>query len=104
MTNSKIIKCALMGAAGAALYISLVATFMFNAEKILGHREDTIFAPMAFLTLFVFSAALMGMIIFARPILWYLDGLKKEAVKLIFYTLGFLFLALILFVLLLILF
>lgn len=43
---------------------------------------------MVMLLLFVFSAALTGALIFGRPILWYLDGKKREAILLFFYTLG----------------
>lgn len=39
------------------------------------------------LLLFVFSAALTSMLIFGRPVLWYLDGKKKEAISLLTHTL-----------------
>lgn len=94
MSNSKIIKSALVNSLLAVFYIGLVATFLNNAQKLFG-QEDTVLSGMAFLLTFVFSVAMMGMIIFARPIIWYLDGFKKEAVRLVFYTLGFLFIALV---------
>lgn len=94
-----------MSAVGAGLYITLVSLFLNNAEKIFGSQgEDKFLAPMVFLTLLVFSAATMGIAIFGRPVMWYLDGLKKEALSLIFYTLGFLFVILILFLALLFIF
>jgi hypothetical protein len=37
----------------------------------------------------------MGVTIFGRSILWYLEGQKKEAIKLIFYKLSVLFVALV---------
>jgi len=45
-------------------------------------------APIVMLSLFVFSAALTGTLIFGRPILWYLDGKKSEAISLFAYTLA----------------
>lgn len=47
---------------------------------------------LAFLLVFVISAAVMGLLIFGKPILLYLDNFKKEAVSLLFYTLSFLIL------------
>ena len=35
----------------------------------------------------VFSAAFTGFLVFGRPIMWYLDGKKKEAMQLFFSTL-----------------
>jgi len=91
MNTKQIIKYALSHALGAALYIALVVLFMGNAQNIFGKEPDGSFFPsMVFLLLFVTSAAVMGLTIFARPIMWYLDGLKKEAVKLSIWTVGFL--------------
>ncbi|MFA6536239.1 MAG: hypothetical protein WC250_02230 [Candidatus Paceibacterota bacterium] len=81
MKNSQILKPALLHAFGAVAYIYLVATFMGNAEYILGPAQETL-GGVLFLLLLVVSVATMGMLIFGRPILWYLDGQKKEAVSL----------------------
>lgn len=59
---------------------------MFFADE-----PDTIFAPIIMLMLFVFSAAITGSLVLGRPILWYIDGKKKEAVHLLFSTLIFFF-------------
>ena len=40
------------------------------------------------LMLFVFSAAFTGTLVLGRPIVWYLNGKKREALSLLFYTLG----------------
>ena len=58
---------------------------MDNAENIFGQLPK-ILGTMSFLLLFVISAAVMGLLIFGRPILWYWDGKKQEAVALISYT------------------
>jgi hypothetical protein len=52
---------------------------------------------MLMLSLLVFSAALVGSLIFGRPILWYLDNKKKEAVLLLAYTLASFFVIICLF-------
>ena len=56
-----------------------------------GPDPKTVIIPIAMLMLLVFSVALVGSLIFGRSIIWYLDGKRKEAVKLIIYTLGILF-------------
>lgn len=88
MKKREIIKYALINALGTALYIVAVASFIFlGKEGVFGERE-TLLIPIAMLMLFVFSAALTGILIFGRPVMWYLDGKKREALSLLFYTLG----------------
>src|SRR6266404_3215972 len=88
--KNEIIKNALVNALLTALYVAIVASFLFYAPKFLGERAkaNTPVIPMAMLMLFVFSAALTGALLLGRPVLWYLDGKKKEAVALFGYTLG----------------
>jgi hypothetical protein len=91
--KNQITKYAFLHALFATIYITLVATIMFNIERLIGPTEgdgDNIFAPIGFLTLFVLSAAVMAVTIFGRPLMWYLDGKKTEAVRLTLYTIGFL--------------
>jgi len=47
-----------------------------------------VLAASGFLLLFVVSATVMGALVFGRPILWYLDGRKREAVELAGITIG----------------
>lgn len=86
----KIVKNGFLDAIATALYIIIVASFMYNIGSALP-KEDVVFIPIAMLLLFVFSAAFTGMLVFGKPIMMYLDGKKKEAILLIGYTLGFLF-------------
>jgi hypothetical protein len=89
--NKKIImRYALAEVLVAVLYVFLIGLFFRNADKIFA-PEDSMFSPVAFLLLLVFSVAMMGLTIFARSIMWYLDGQKKEAIKLLFYKLAYLF-------------
>lgn len=88
-----ILKYAGLHAAGTALYIAAVSTLLFYAPQIFGGTgKDTVLIPIAMLLLFVLSASVTGSLVLGRPILWYLDGKKKEAVSLLAATLGFLFL------------
>ena len=85
----KIIKNAAINALSTSLYIAAIASFLFYASKLFGPNEsDTVLIPIVMLSLLVFSVAITGLLIFGRPILWYLDGRKREAVFLLAYTLG----------------
>ena len=97
----KIIKNALINSVLAIAYIAIVASAIFNGEKLFG-PDESIFVPIMMLSLLVFSVAMMGVLIFGRPVMWYLDGAKKEAIKLLFYTLGFILVALVIFLLVII--
>ena len=91
--NKNITKNALVNALLTAAYIFVVVTIIFNAEKIFGPQDpETILVPVGMLLLFVISAAVTSSLVFGKPIMWYLDGKKKEAVALLGYTLGFLLL------------
>ncbi len=94
--KNPIIKYAALHALGAVAYIALIAVFMNNAGKILG-PDKTAVPTIAFLLTFVISAAVMGLTIFGRPIIWYLNGKKSEAIKLAIYTIAFLALIAIIF-------
>lgn len=81
-----IIKNAFLNASGAALYVVAVASFLFYVLRSFA-PVDNVFIPIVMLLLLVFSVALMGVLIFGRPILWYLDGKKQEAFSLLAHTL-----------------
>jgi len=89
MSKKSIWRYALVEVLVAVLYVLFIGLFFSQAEKIFG-PEDTMLSPVAFLLLLVFSVSVMGMTIFARSIMWYLDGQKKEAIKLLFYKLAYL--------------
>lgn len=86
--NTKITKYAVGHALLTMLYIVLISSFLFYVPRTFNFdKTDTVFAPILMLSLLVFSASVVGSLIFARPILWCLDGQKKEAVRLLVYTL-----------------
>lgn len=88
MLDKKILRQSLAFAAAAVLYVVVVATFMQNAARILGPDDGNAIAPIVFLLLLVVSAATMGMLIFAKPVMLYLDGKKREAVMMMGCTIG----------------
>ncbi|MBI4138920.1 hypothetical protein HY479_02100 [Candidatus Uhrbacteria bacterium] len=91
--KNPILKFAGLNALGTALYVALVASLVFYAPHIFGPEEkDTVLIPIAMLLLFVLSASVTSLLVLGRPVLWYLDGKKKDAVSLLLATLGFLFL------------
>lgn len=88
-----------LNALAALIYIAAVACVMFYGVE---HNTpgNSIIIPIAILSLFTFSAAMMGYIFLFQPIQLYLDGKKKEAVDLFLKTLmtfgGITFVALVL--------
>lgn len=79
------IKTSFLHSLGVLIYISLVAWIMTNAEKIFGKMNDWL-GPVAFLLLFTLSALVVGGLILGKPIMLYLDGKKKDAVRLVIAT------------------
>jgi hypothetical protein len=83
----KIIKNSFIDAGLAVIYIAAASLFMASQDKIIGNETLSI---MMMLLLLVISVAMMGILIFGKPVIWYLDGKKKEALELVGYTIGFL--------------
>lgn len=90
MENKKIIKWSLINSLGVLVYVSLIATTFQNGEKVFGEMKNFV-GPIAFLLLFVFSALVTGLLVLGRPVYLFLDGFKKEAVKMLIYTVGWMF-------------
>jgi hypothetical protein len=82
-----IFKRAALNALATFAYVAVVGLFVSNASRLLGPK-DTLLTPVAVLMLLVFSAALTGILVFGQPILWYLDGKRKDALYLIYYTMA----------------
>lgn len=74
-----------INALAALAYISAVASFMFfGVEKV--DVVPSILVPIAMLSLFTLSAAIMGYIFIGQPLQLYLDGHKKEGTDLFLKT------------------
>ena len=85
MKNSKLMMLAVLDALGVAVYVFLVSLIMNYGSKIFGEK-DTAITPIAVLLLFVLSALVTSSLVLGRPVMLYLDGQKKEGVKLLVYT------------------
>ena len=90
MIDTKIVKQSLSYAAGAILYVALVATIMYNAERIFGAEEESVLIPIGMILLLVTSVATMGMLVFGKPVMLYIDGKKREGVTMAITTIAIL--------------
>jgi hypothetical protein len=77
------------------VYVFAVSWLLVNGEAIFGAIVG-LWGPLIMLLLFVLSAATTGTLVLARPIHLYVSGHKREAFEVLFYTLGFLFIILLL--------
>ncbi|MFA7309751.1 MAG: hypothetical protein WC050_02495 [Candidatus Paceibacterota bacterium] len=71
----------------AGLYIVFVVLLISYGPTFVRDEPDTIFAPMAMLSLLVCSVAFMAYTFFFRPMQMYVDGQKHEAIELFTKTL-----------------
>jgi hypothetical protein len=90
MNNKKLVGMAAIHALGTLIYVFLVTAIMNNGEKLFGSEDNEMLMPVVFLLLFVFSALITSFLVLGKPLMLYLDGQKKEGVKMLFYTGGFL--------------
>lgn len=86
MKNSKLIKWGIAQALGVFVYILLLSVFMNKANDWLGQDDRGILAPIMALLILVFSALVTGGLVLAKPIMLYIDGKKKEGVRLLLGT------------------
>ena len=80
--NRPVIKTAIISALCAALYVVAIADLFYVGPRSFTGHDPGIIAPIAMLLLFVLSTAVMGLLFFGRPMYWYLEDRKKEAVSL----------------------
>lgn len=102
MKNLQLFKRGIIHSFGVFVYIFLVVSFMNQASTWFGEDDREIITPIAMIMLFLFSALVTGSLVLAKPILLYIDGFKKEALRLFFFTgLGLFVLMIIIFLILL---
>jgi len=88
--DAKLLSCSLASSLSVLIYVVFIAWTMSNGEKLFG-KMDNFWGPVAFLMLFVFSALMTGSLVLGWPIYLYLNDKKEEAIKLLFYNIGWLF-------------
>lgn len=84
--DKRLIKRAIINALATTAYVTAVGIFMFYANHIFG-KEDNLFSPVVAMMLLVLSAAVTGSLLFGQPVMWYVDGKKKQALQLLGATL-----------------
>lgn len=90
MKKTNLIKSSLRNTLGTVVYVAIVALIIYNAEKIFGTMR-AVTGPIAFLLLFVTSAAITGFLVLGQPVMLYFDNKKREAIQLFIYTMVWLF-------------
>ena len=95
MEKSKIIIYSAIHALGVLAYIFAVVYILQNVETLFSGLPD-MFAAVPMLLLLVFSVALMGVLVFGRPVYLFMNGSKRQAIEFLIYTLGWIFIILIL--------
>lgn len=74
-----------INAAVATLYIAGIVSIMFFGLS-RSHPDNSVFLPIAFISLFTLSAAVMGYLFLYQPLMLFLEGHKKYAVNLFLQT------------------
>lgn len=88
MNKLQNIKYSFLSATGVFIYVSAISWFFSNAKVIFGNTtEPNFLIPILMLLLFVISASITGLLVLGKPIHLYLSGHKKEAFTLLFSTL-----------------
>jgi len=77
-----------LSAVFAAAYIGAVATLMRWISSFRHDTPDTIVDSAAFLSLLVFSAAVMAFLFFYQPVVLLVEGKKEEALSYLISMLG----------------
>lgn len=74
-----------LNALAASLYIVIIACVMFYG---ISHTEpeNSVIIPIAIVSLFTLSAAVMGYVFLSQPVQLFLDGKKKNAINLFIQT------------------
>ncbi|MCX6800374.1 MAG: hypothetical protein NT091_04485 [Candidatus Falkowbacteria bacterium] len=86
MKNSTLVRRGAVHAIGVFTYARLLAIFFSKASDWFGKEDKSIITPVAGLMLFMFSALVTGGLVLGKPLMLYVDGQKKDGVKLLFFT------------------
>jgi len=97
--SKKILSWSFVNAVGTVFYVTLVTQAMKFGGEIFGKLDNNFIGPIVFLLLFVLSATITASLILGRPIWWYLNNQKIEALKLFGLTLAWMAVFIVLFIL-----
>ena len=79
----------ILNALAAIAYIAVVVTFMQFIESVRHDTRDTPIDGLGFLSLLVFSAAVMAFLFFYQPVSLLIENKKHEALTYFIKTLGY---------------
>lgn len=86
----------LLHAGGVVLYVAGIASLFANAKIIFGEKEpEGIAIPIFMLLLFIISATITSLLVLGKPIQLYFGGSKQEAARLLFATIVWLVIAIV---------
>lgn len=86
--NEHMTKNPVVNALSASAYIIVGVSVMSFVSQTLRNKPDTFFAPIVFLSLLTLSVAVMAFLFFYQPLLFLIEGKKKEAFDLLVKTIG----------------
>ncbi len=89
MEKSKILNRSFIDALGVVIYITAIALFLSNGEKVFGHTSSFLL-PLFMMLLLIVSASVTGFLVLGKPVQLYLDNQKKDALNLLWSTLAWL--------------
>ena len=69
-------------------YIALIILVINSTNSIAANTPDTILAPITMLSLFVLSAAIMGILFVYEPLRLFLENQKSDALSFLLKTVG----------------
>ena len=69
-------------------YIALIILVVSKTSSIAAHTPDTLLAPLTMLSLFVLSAAIMGILFVYEPLRLFLENQKRESLSFLIKTVG----------------
>jgi hypothetical protein len=79
---------ALVSATGTFAYIMAIVLLLSHAKFIFGETENEFLIPIFMLLLFVISASITGFLVLGEPLQLFFGNQRKEAVQMLFATLG----------------
>lgn len=89
MKNLSVPWKSLLSALAVFVYVLLVVLLMNNAQQFFGPVSG-IWAAVAMLLLLVLSVAAVGLLIFASPVMMYMEGQKQDSLQMLLWTVGWL--------------
>ena len=89
MKKNEYIYKSFVNAGGVFAYISALVWFIFNAEKIFGSYPGLL-GPVIGLLVFIISASVTGFLVLGKPIELFISGEKRVAIQMLFTTIAWL--------------